>query len=124
MDDMAEKIQSLLGDEESMRQIKELAEMFGGNLSAESGSSGSAPSVPAGSSSDGEDSLFGNINPLALMQLMEAFSRKDPGCELIMALRPLLSKDKQLKADKAVKMLKLYNVYMAMKEQGMLNNLF
>ena len=30
MDDMSEKIQSLLSDEESMQQIRELAAMFGG----------------------------------------------------------------------------------------------
>ena len=58
---------------------------------------------------------------MAIMQLSAAFSKKDPNCDLILALKPLLSKDKQQKADHAVKMLRLYNVYTAMRESGILS---
>ena len=64
-----------------------------------------------------------NINPLALMQLAGTFSQKDEACELIAALKPFLSDEKQSKADRAIKMLRLYNVFTALKESGMLNDL-
>ena len=122
LDDMAKKIQSLLNDEESMKQIQELAEMFGGGMGLgqnNSGGGGNTPPPPPPSDSQSpSDSLFGSIDPMAIMQLSAAFSKKDPNCDLILALKPLLSKDKQQKADNAVKMLRLYNVYTAMRESG------
>lgn len=124
LDDMAKKIQSLLNDEESMKQIQELAEMFGGGmgLGQNNSSGGNAPPPPPPSDSpSSSDSLFGSIDPMAIMQLSAAFSKKDPNCDLILALKPLLSKDKQQKADNAVKMLRLYNVYTAMRESGILS---
>lgn len=125
LDDMAKKIQSLLNDEESMKQIQELAEMFGGGMglgqnNRSSGGNAPPPSPPSDSQSP-SDSLFGSIDPMAIMQLSAAFSKKDPNCDLILALKPLLSKDKQQKADHAVKMLRLYNVYTAMRESGILS---
>lgn len=124
LDDMAKKIQSLLNDEESMKQIQELAEMFGGGMGLgqnnSSGGNAPPPSPPSDSQSS-SDSLFGSIDPMAIMQLSAAFSKKDPNCDLILALKPLLSKDKQQKADNAVKMLRLYNVYTAMRESGILS---
>lgn len=124
LDDMAKKIQSLLNDEESMKQIQELAEMFGGGMGLgqnnSSGGNAPPPTPPSGSQSQ-SDSLFGSIDPMAIMQLSAAFSKKDPNCDLILALKPLLSKDKQQKADHAVKMLRLYNVYTAMRESGILS---
>lgn len=124
LDDMAKKIQSLLNDEESMKQIQELAEMFGGGMGlGQNNNSGgeNAPPPPPSDSQSSSDSLFGSIDPMAIMQLSAAFSKKDPNCDLILALKPLLSEDKQQKADRAVKMLRLYNVYTAMKESGILS---
>lgn len=124
LDDMAKKIQSLLNDEESMKQIQELAEMFGGGMGlGQNNSSGgnTPPPSPPSDSQSPSGSLFGSIDPMAIMQLSAAFSKKDPNCDLILALKPLLSKDKQQKADHAVKMLRLYNVYTAMRESGILS---
>ena len=115
---MAEKIQSILSDEESMRQIKELAALFGGELT-----SVTAPAAENPLPSDNTAGFDMGINPAQIMGIMSAFSKSDSGCNLIAALKPLLSADKQLKADRAIKMLKLYNVYTAMKDSGMLNNL-
>ena len=97
-----------------MRQIKELAEMF---------SSAGDSSPPQDTPPNGSDSSGLNIDPLALMQLAGTFSQKDDACELIAALKPFLSDEKQTKADRAMKMLRLYNVFTVMKESGMLNDL-
>lgn len=115
-EDIAEKIQSLLSDEESMNQIKELAAMFGGMSEGTEGG-GKASSSPQ--TSDGGL----NIDPLAVMQLFGAASAKDKDCELLLALKPHLSADRQKRIDKAVKLIKLYNIFTAMRENGMLNDL-
>lgn len=110
MDDITEKIQSLLNDEESMRQIQELAAMF---------SSGAASEQP-----EQEPPSEGlGINPAAIIQLIGAMSVQDKNCELLLALREHLSAEKQQKIDKAVKLMKLYNIFTAMRENGMLDDM-
>lgn len=114
LDDMSEKIRSLISDEESMRQIQELAAMFGGS--------------DTGSQQGNEQSDSGNsppdIDPAAIMKLMSGLSQNDKNCELLIALRPLLSEEKRPKVDKAVKLLRLFNVYTELKESGAIGNLF
>ena len=109
MDDISQKIQSLLNDEESMRQIQELAAMF---------SSGDVSSSSQEQPSDGA-----GINPAAIMQLIGAMSVQDKNCELLIALRGHLSPEKQQKIDKAIKLMKLYNIFIAMRENGMLDDM-
>ena len=46
LDDIAEKIQSLLADEESMRQISELAAMFSGGEKGEPGAFPGQAGIP------------------------------------------------------------------------------
>ncbi len=129
-DDIADKIQSLLSDEESMNQIKELAAMFGGmNGGAENGG-GDAPSPQAVKTAENAEAVFPessdgglNIDPFAVMKLLGAASAKDKDCELLLALKPHLSYGRQQRIDKAVKLLKLYNIFIAMRENGMLNDL-
>lgn len=126
LDDIAEKIQSLLSDDESMRQIKELAAMFSGS----SDNSGNSP-PPLSESEAGSDTAQNaentsdglGINPLAIMQLMGAMSAGDKNCDLLVALRPHLGEEKQRRLDKMLKLMKLYNIFMTMRESGMLNDL-
>ncbi len=115
-DNIADKIQSLLSDEESMNQIKELAAMFGGmNGENDTASSSEAGDTETGGSAD--------IDPLAIMSLLGTASAKDKDCELLLALKPHLSPERQKRIDKAVKLLKLYNIFTVMRENGMLNDL-
>lgn len=109
MDDITQKIQSLLNDEESMRQIQELAAMF---------SSSDSSSTSQESASEGI-----GINPAAIMQLIGAMSSQDKNCDLLIALREHLSPEKQQKIDKAIKLIKLYNIFIAMRENGMLDDM-
>ncbi|MCM1024179.1 MAG: hypothetical protein NC395_08995 [Prevotella sp.] len=115
LDDITEKIQSLLSDEESMNQIKELAAMF-------SGGTGGGTDNPAEYGENAGAENPGGLNPLALMQLLGTAS-DDKDCGLLLALRPHLSFEKQRRLDKAVKLIKLYNIFTAMRESGMLNEL-
>ncbi|MCM1480554.1 MAG: hypothetical protein NC085_12690 [Muribaculaceae bacterium] len=129
MDDIAEKIGSLLADEESMRQIKELAAMLSNgdmgenpeNGVPENGAGENFPPDEGTGSEGGGD--FPNIDFGAVMGLMGAMSQKDKNCDLLVALRPHLCPERQGKIDRAVKLLKLYNVFAAARESGLLNDL-
>lgn len=120
LDDITEKIQSLLSDEESMNQIKELAAMLsGGSFDGNTASDSTAENLSAAEA----ENPGGGFNPLSLIQLLGAASADDKDCGLLLALRPHLSEEKQRRLDKAVKLLKLYNIFVTMRENGMLNDL-
>lgn len=137
LDDITEKIESLLSDEESMNQIKELAAMLSGGMNGAGSQTGSGsagfsasgnadnPVTPgdAGNTGNNGGNDAGGINPIAIMQLLGAASSDDKDCGLLLALRPHLSAEKQKRLDKAVKLLKLYNIFTAMRDNGILNDL-
>ncbi len=113
MDDFAEKISSILSDEESMKQIGELAAMLG--LSPDSSSQPEAQST--------QDSL--DIGALTgLMQKMKGFQPDDDNTRFLLALRPLLGEEKQNKIDRAVKILRLLNILPLISESGLLGGDF
>ena len=118
MDNMIDMLGSVLGDPESLQQIKELADL----LKSET-DSGAESEQPARAPS--EDSS-GGFDPAMLMGLMGAVSAAgsdDKNRALILALKPYLSSERQAKADKAVKLLKMYAVFSELKKSGMLGNL-
>ena len=125
MDDIAEKIQSLLEDEESLSQIKELAAMFSSGMHSQGMGEASSPSPTVGTDSSAADSSENPlpINPLAVMQLVSAVSAADKNRELLMALKPHLHTERQEKLDRVLKLLKLYNIFTTLRENGMLNDL-
>lgn len=118
MDNMNDMLSSVLGDPESLRQIQELADM----LKDETGDSSQDNSTDAGSESASSD----GFDPAMLMSIMGAVSAAggdDKNRSLILALKPYLSSERQARADKAVKFLKMYAVFNELKKSGMLNNL-
>lgn len=139
MDDIADKIQELLSDEESMKQIKELADMFTASQQGETSGStqgnGSMPDLSAFASmfsgmnntanqAEGTAQDIGlGLDMASLMQIGQVISsanKSDKDTQLLLALRPHLKEEKQLKIDKAIKYLKLYAIYTALKESGVL----
>lgn len=59
--------------------------------------------------------LFSGLDPAVMSRLMNIITRlnsapDDPRCNVIASLKPLLSKDKQQKADEAIKMLQLLSL--------------
>lgn len=110
MDGMTEKIQSILNDEESMQQIQQLAAMLG-----VSPSDTAAADIPP--------PVMNSFDPALLTAVSSAFGSDDKYCGLLSALKPLLSEERRTKADQAIKMLRLYNVYTALKSSGMLDKL-
>lgn len=66
---------------------------------------------------------FGGIDMNALgsmASLMSAFSSpsNDPRCQLIMSLKPLLSPERQKRADEAVKIIRLMDMLPMLRESG------
>lgn len=151
MDDLMNKLQNVLNDEESMKQIKELAGMLGGELSGQS----DAPETPAPSPSSGSNQMpdlsqilsnlggmFGSsvpqqensapqsdANPLGnidiskitqLSAIMAQAKKSDKNVDLLLALRPLLKEENQIKIDRLIKIFKLFAIYPAIKESGLL----
>ena len=118
MDNMNDMLNSVLGDPESLRQIQELADM----LKDETGDSSQDKNADTASENDSSD----GFDPAMLMSIMGAVSAaggNDKNRSLILALKPYLSSERQARADKAVKFLKMYAVFNELKKSGMLNNL-
>lgn len=110
MDDLIEKLQSVLNDKESLAQIGELASM----LTAGQGEQ-PAPAAPA------NENPIGDISKL--MQLSGAMSsagKGDKNIALLLALRPLLKEENQAKLDRVVRLFRLMALWPVIKESGLL----
>lgn len=114
MDELMEKMQSILSDPESMQQISELAQMLKGDAGADP----PAPQSPPPSS--------GGFDPAMLLKLGEIMNnakKEDANTALLTALRPHLKEKRREKVDRAVKILQLLTIFNLLKENGMLQNL-
>lgn len=127
MDDMMNKINKILSDPESIKQISELAQMFMSETGNNNKSSNASDSNPDNSenSSDSDSGAFSGLDFSKLIKIQEiigAVSGKDKNAELLLALKPHLSPERQKKADKAIKLLKLLTVWNIIKDSGMLKD--
>lgn len=113
MEDIAGKISEILSDEESMKQLGEIAQMLGF-------SPDSAPQPsPAAASPQGN----GMPDIAALMSLagkLKEAGADDDNINFLVALRPLLSDDKKPRIDRAIKILRLINLLPIIRDSGLL----
>ena len=114
MDDIMERISELLSDEESVKQLSELAQM----LVSEDGSA--SDTANAEKQSDEQPDL-GAV--LKLTSLVGAVSNDSKNTDLRRALKPHLSADKQKRVDKAIKLMKLLAMWNIAKDSGLLQEL-
>lgn len=136
------KIQNVLNDEESMKQIKELADMLtadnGGQ--GEQGGQSETPQSPQNMDFSQLLQSLGGVSPPAeskpaqatqaggfditklmkIQSIMQTASKPDKNIQLLLALRPLLKEENQAKIDRLIKIFKLFAVYPALKESGLL----
>lgn len=125
MDDFAEKLRSLLSDEESLNQIRELYEAVSGEKTEKNACE--EPDAGHDESAGPADDVQNNFDFSTLIKLQNIFGnteKEDAGTALITALRPHLSAQRQEKADKAVKILNLLNTVSVLKESGLLSDMF
>lgn len=114
MEDIAEKIQSVLSDPDSMRQLGEIAQMLG--FSPDEQSSNLPQQQPA-------PDLGGMPDITALMSLagkLREAGGNDNNINLLNALRPLLNDEKRVKIDRAIKILKIINLLPILRDSGIL----
>jgi hypothetical protein len=121
VEDIMGKLSELLSDEESVRQLAELAQM----LMSDSSGGGEKEGEVAGEGENREDTGIPDLGALLkLTGLFGSLSQNDRNAELLLALKPHLSEERQKKVDKAIKLLKLIAVWNMAKESGLLNELF
>ena len=114
MADLTEQLSSLLSDPEGMSRLRAMAEgLLGGDGAPKKNDE---PPSPASQSSD---SSLG-IDPAAIAKLAGALAinREDDRINLLKALRPHLSPEKQKRVDMAVKMIKLLEIAPRLRELG------
>lgn len=112
MDDIINRIGELLSDEESLKQLSELAQILVSDDSSDKSGEDKAEIV----SPDIE-------SVLKLTSLIGQVSKQDKNTELLIALKPHLSDEKQKRVDKALKLLKILAVWNIAKDSGILNEL-
>lgn len=57
---------------------------------------------------------------MKIQSIMQSASKPDKNIQLLLALRPLLKEENQAKIDSLIKIFKLFAVYPALKESGLL----
>ncbi len=118
MDDMLGKMGAILSDPESVQQLQELAQM----LQQETGGESQEQQASAEKTESGEGGGFDINMLLRIQELMGAMQNNDEDAKLLLALvRPERSAAKKL--DQAVKLMKLYAVFSAVRENGLLQDL-
>ena len=131
--DLSGILNSLSG--EDMENLKKMAEgLFGGNQKQSGGQNSASNSEQFYKSPQNGQNTNPNFRDLNLNNMnfpdfsvieklapvIGAFSEHDERSDFIMALKPLLSKERQKKADEAVKLIKLISVLPVLKEQGIM----
>lgn len=132
MDNMMEKISKVLADEETMKQLGELAQMIGGtDVSPASAEETAMPSPITdtanlsnilNNNSNGNNALFGNggMDIAKIASIMSKLNAPSKNTNFLTALKPLLKEENQVKADRAIKILKIMELLPILKESGIL----
>lgn len=96
---------------EDIASLQAMAQsIFGGEAKAEP----KKPSTPPPPAPGGFD--FASMAKVASIMSLFSTEQKDPRCDLLNALRPLVASEKQPKVDQAIKMLRLLSVLPKIKE--------
>lgn len=121
MDDIMSRINDLLSDEESVRQLSELAQIL---VSGNEGESQEAAQSKSEEETSGQFSDQPDISSiLRLTSLIGSASQQDKNTDLLLALKPHLKEEKQKRVDKAIKLLKMLAIWNIAKESGLLQEL-
>ena len=132
MDDLAGKLQEILGSEEGMRQLQEMANMLG--LSGEAGDVSPPPGTPdrnglfsglspAGQPAGAEPPPISAAELARLGALLQSTRQETPSAALLGALRPFLRESRQKKVDTALKILRLLPLLPLLRESGLFSGL-
>lgn len=116
MDDLFGKMQSVMSDPESMKQLKELAELMGND---DNDTSSDQPVQQEESSGD----IGFDIGKILELSSVLGSSGNSEDAALLLALKPHLKEERRKKVDKAVKLLRMLELWETLKDTGLLNDL-
>ncbi|SEH60926.1 hypothetical protein SAMN02910265_01704 [Ruminococcus flavefaciens] len=114
MDDLMSRINELLSDEESVRQLSELAQMMNSETTEDADNKHTEET-------NGDQPDLSSI--IKLTGIINAASQQDKNADLLLALKPHLGAEKQKRVDKAIKLLKLLAIWNIAKDSGILQEL-
>ena len=129
MENISDKLQALLSDEEGIKQLQSLYEILSGekkkdkedDVSENENISAEDSSCTENEESQEDDFDFSTF--FQLQSLLDAGNTENKNTALIVALKPYLSYDKQMRADKAIKILNIIEAAAVLRESGLLNNI-
>ena len=133
MQDLMSKLQSVLGDEQSMKQLSEIASALSSETPEQASANNAQPDFSQLLKSLNLEQPQQTVQPvqpansgldvsklLALQTIMQQANKQDKNVDLLLALRPLLKEENQAKIDRLIKIFRLFAVYPALKESGLL----
>ena len=128
MDDLMKGLQGVLGDEQAMAQISELAKMLSGSSSPpeekkDAGQGGLAELSSLLGGTPKNEGSTGGIDPAMMLKLgsvISAATKNDDSVNLLLALKPMVSEEKRAKIDRVISVFRLLAAYPALKESGLL----
>ena len=112
MDDLSQKLAGILNNPEALENLKNMADSI---LSGDNSSNGGGSSPP-----QGFPDMEQLSNIMAIMSKLNG-SQDNDRTRLINALKPYLSEKRQAKAENAIKILKIMELWPLIKESGMFN---
>ena len=117
MDDLTEKLTSLLQNPKGMEQIKNIAQSFlQQNTPAQPAP---APSAPASAGGGGLDISPDMLQTVAkLSSVFKTQNTEDDNIRFLLALKPLLSEERRTRTDTAMKLMKMMKLLLALTESG------
>ena len=131
MEDIADKLSALLNSPDGMDRIKAAAQSILGGSDGDTASGGgkSSDNAPAASGlanfslPAGLMENAGNIEGiLRIMNLLQS-RQEDSRVQLLLALKPHLSKERARRVDQAISLLRVASLLPVLKEEGLLDSL-
>ena len=118
MDDLTSRLQSILSDPESMKDLAELAAMLNQPDSTD----------PAPQATSSQNTPPADLPPLDMGKLLAVGQllgqqQQDANAALLAALKPHLSPERAARAEKAIRLLRLYQLVSVLRESGLLSSM-
>lgn len=132
-----DKVNEMLSDPESLKQIQELANMLNSEMensqnTQDTQSTNTSPmnnffdSTSSNSTDNPKNNNdMPNIDFSKIFQLIQMFNSTSNSKDtaLLLAIKPYLTSERQSKVDKAIKLMKIYDIFTTAKSSGLLNSL-
>lgn len=132
-----DKVNEILSDPESLKQIQELANMLNSEMensqtTQDTQNTNTSPmnnffDSTSNSSTDNpqNSNAMPNIDFSKIFQLIQMFNSTSNSKDtaLLLAIKPYLTSERQSKVDKAIKLMKIYDIFTTANSSGLLNGL-